>query len=138
VVDRCQVCDSRELRSILFLGFLPPVNELFAIGTRLTQQPAYPAQVLQCERCDLVQLGLIVDPRLLFPPSYPYTSGTTRILRENFQELYREVVSILDPQPKDLIVDIGSNDGTLLSNFAAGHRVLGIEPTDTSQIAIAR
>jgi len=136
VVDRCQVCDSRDLEPIIFVGYLPPVNTMPAIGTPPAEQPAYPAQVLRCRRCELVQLGLIVDPAILFPPSYPYLSGTTRILRENFAELYRESAPLLGLRPEDLVVDIGSNDGTLISNFQnGGHRILGIEPTDVSKIA---
>jgi hypothetical protein len=139
VVDRCQVCDSRDLEPIIFVGYLPPVNEMPAIGTRPAEQPAYPAQVLRCRRCELVQLGLIVDPAILFPPSYPYLSGTTRILRENFAELYREAAPLLGLRAEDLIVDIGSNDGTLLRNFKdAGHRVRGIEPTGAGDLANER
>ncbi len=138
VVETCQVCDSKELEPIFFAGYLPPVNEMPAIGTQPHEQPAYPAQVLQCRRCQLVQLGLVVDPAILFPPSYPYTSGTTRILRENFAEMYAEVRSLFPLSPQDLAVDIGSNDGTLLSNFhQGGHRVHGIEPTNAGHLANA-
>src|SRR5258708_33620877 len=87
------------------------------VGTHPAEQPAYPAQLLRCPRCELVQLGLIVDPKVLFPPEYPYTSGTTRILRENFAELYRESRSLLSLDPRDLVVDIGSNDAPLLRHF---------------------
>ena len=38
--------------------------------------------------CELVQLGLAVDPVIIFPPEYPYTSGTTKLLRDNFADLY--------------------------------------------------
>jgi len=107
VVDRCQVCESRDLEPILFLGYLPPVNTMPLIGTPLAEQPAYPAELLFCKNCTLVQLGLIVDPAILFPPSYPYTSGTTKILRENFAELSREVDSMYPLEPKQLIIDIG-------------------------------
>jgi hypothetical protein len=139
VVDRCQVCDSRDLEPVLFVGYLPPVNTMPTIGTQPTEQPAYPAQVLQCRRCELVQLGLIVDPAILFPPSYPYLSGTTRILRENFAELYRESSELLGLRATDLVVDIGSNDGTLLRNFQdGGHRVRGIEPTGAGTLANER
>ena len=139
VVDRCQVCDSPDLESILFLGYLPPVNTMPLIGTPLTEQPAYPAELLFCKKCTLAQLGLIVDPAILFPPSYPYTSGTTRILRENFAELSREVDSICPLKSGELIIDIGSNDGTLLSNFNKnGVRVLGIEPTNAAKLAVER
>jgi len=137
LVERCQACGQTDLQPVFFAGYLPPVNEMPTIGERPREQPAYPAQVLRCSRCELVQLGLIVDPALLFPPSYPYTSGTTRILRENFKELYGEVSRLYSLGEEDLIVDVGSNDGTLLSNFVAGgHRVYGIEPTNAANLAI--
>lgn len=137
LVDRCQVSGSSDLRSILFVGFLPPVNTMAPIGTRPNEQPAYPAEMLYCPESRLVQLGLIVDPAVLFPPHYAYTSGTTRILRENFAELYDEVMRLYPIGKEALAVDVGSNDGTLLSNFhKGGHRVCGVEPTDTFKIAV--
>jgi SAM-dependent methyltransferase len=139
VVDRCQVCDSANLESLLFLGYLPPVNTMPLIGTPLAEQPAYPAELLRCKECTLAQLGLIVDPAILFPPSYPYTSGTTKILRDNFAELSREVDALYPLKPGQLVVDIGANDGTLLSNFQKeGVRVFGIEPTNAAKLAIER
>jgi hypothetical protein len=135
VVERCQVCDSPELRSVLFIGYLPPVNAMPAIGTRPAEQPAYPAELLHCENCQLVQIGLIVDPAILFPPTYPYTSGTTKILRDNFAQLSREIAERYPLKKSGLIVDIGSNDGTLLSNFTEHARVFGIEPTNAGKLA---
>ncbi len=109
------------------------------IGERPREQVAYPAQLLRCLRCQLVQLGLVVDRSVLFPPEYPYTSGTTKILRENFAELYRECQSVVRLKPSDLIVDVGSNDGTLLSNFKnGGYRVQGIEPAMVGNMANER
>src|SRR5690242_4539523 len=139
VVDRCQVCGAADLDSVLFLGYLPPVNQMRPIGQRPHEQPAYPAELLRCRNCQLVQLGLIVDPAILFPPEYPYTSGTTRILRENFAELQREATAVLGLRGSELIVDVGSNDGTLLENFrAAGHPVCGVEPTLMANLANER
>src|SRR5262249_53818289 len=138
VVENCQVCDSPDLDPVLFLGYLPPVNQMRKIGERPAEQPSYPAQVLYCRRCELVQLGLIVDPQILFPPEYPYTSGTTRILRENFAEMYQEVSKLYPLEQTDLAVDVGSNDGTLLANFKkGGHRVRGIEPSQVGNKANA-
>ena len=138
VVDRCQVCESSDLAPVIFIGYLPPVNAMPLIGTLPHEQPAYPAQVLQCRRCTLVQLGLVVDPAVLFPPEYPYTSGTTKILRENFAELAQEIAELYPLGPSDLVVDIGSNDGTLLSNFSSRGPVHGIEPTNAGKLAIQR
>ena len=138
-VETCQICDSPDLDPVLMLGYLPPVNTMPPIGSRPVEQPAYPAQVLRCRRCSLVQIGTIVDPQVLFPPTYPYTSGTTKILRENFAELYREVMARYPLAAEDLVVDVGSNDGTLLSNFhSRGHRVCGVEPTNAGKLARER
>ncbi len=138
VVEQCQVCSHDKLESVLFLGYLPPVNTMHPIGQRPHEQPSYPAQMLYCSRCGLVQLGLIVDPKILFPPEYPYTSSTTKILRDNFAELYQECKTLVKLGKDDLIVDIGSNDGNLLSNFKDNHRVLGITPEEIGKIAIER
>ena len=138
VVDRCQVCDSPALDSVLFIGYLPPVNTMPPIGSRPAEQPAYPAELLHCNQCQLVQIGLIVDPAILFPPSYPYTSGTTKILRDNFAQLSNEVAERYPLRQSEIIVDIGSNDGTLLSNFTQSARVFGIEPTNAGKLASQR
>jgi len=139
VVERCQVCNYAPLSQVLFLGYLPPVNQMRIIGELPHEQPAYPALVLSCPQCSLVQLGLIVDKEILFPPDYPYTSGTTKNLRDNFAELYAESQTIVPMGPQDLAIDIGSNDGTLLSNFQrGGHRVLGIEPSQVGNLANQR
>src|SRR6202048_1043769 len=138
IVERCQVCDSTQLDSILFIGYLPPVNTMPKIGPRPPEHPASPAELLLCNKCQLVQIGLIVDPAILFPPTYPYTSGTTKILRDNFSQLSGEVAKRYPLKPSELIVDIGSNDGTLLSNFTQQAKVFGIEPTNAGKLAIER
>jgi hypothetical protein len=138
VVERCQICESTNLEPVLFLGYLPTVNQVQKVGEKPHEEPSYPAQLLHCQECHLVQLGLIVDPEILFPPEYPYTSSTTKILRENFSELSKECKTISDLGKNDLIVDIGSNDGNLLSNFKDDHKVLGITPEEIGNLAITR
>ena len=138
-VECCQVCGHAPLENVLSLGYMPPVNQMVPIGRVPRQQPWFPTNLLHCRECDLVQLGLAVDPIIIFPPEYPYTSGTTKLLRDNFADLQRESAAMLGLGKDDLVVDIGSNDGTLLSNFkSGGHRVLGIEPTDVGDIANSR
>src|SRR6201991_959442 len=138
-VECCQVCGHAPLTNVLSLGYMPPVNQMVAIGAVPRQQPWFPTNLLHCAKCDLVQLGLAVDPVIIFPPEYPYTSGTTKLLRDNFAELYAEASKMLGLTKDDLVVDIGSNDGTLISNFQkGGHRILGIEPNDVAKIANAR
>jgi len=138
VVDCCQICNNPNLESILFLGNLPPVNTMPIIGERPKEQAGYPAELLYCPNCHLVQLGLLVDAKILFPPEYPYTSSTTKILRDNFADLYQEINRLIKLAKDDLVIDIGSNDGNLLINFKDNHRVLGITPEEIGKIAIER
>ncbi len=138
VVKKCQICDNMKLEDILFLGYLPPVNKMHNIGEKPCEEINYPAQLLYCPRCHLAQLGLIVDAAVLFPPEYPYTSSTTKILRDNFAQLYEECKTIVNLKADDLVIDIGSNDGNLLSNFSGKHKVLGITPEEIGKIAIQR
>lgn len=134
-IEFCQICGNSHLKSVAFFGYMPPVNEMQVAGSVPREQPSYPLSLMHCSECELVQIGLSIDPVVLFPLSYPYTSGTTRILRENFADLARRCEERFALKAEDLVVDIGSNDGTLLSNFAKAHRVLGIEPTDVGAIA---
>jgi len=136
-VENCQICDNSGLEPVLFLGYIPPVNQMHSIGKRPVEQPAYPAELLFCPECKLVQLGCIVDPEILFAPDYPYTSGTTGILHRNFTEMVVDCTqNVFQIGRNDLVVDIGSNDGTLLSKWKnAGYKVHGIEPTDKAQLA---
>ena len=138
-VECCQVCGGEKLETVLSLGYMPPVNQMVPVGQVQTQLPWFPTNLLYCPDCELVQLGLAVDPVIIFPPEYPYTSGMTKLLRDNFAELYAESSKMLGLTKDDLCIDIGSNDGTLISNFQkGGHRILGIEPTDVSKIANER
>jgi hypothetical protein len=135
-ITKCQCCRAEGLASVLFVGYLPPVNTMPRADCPLDEQPGYPLELVICPQCSLGQINFVVSPNILFPPDYPYTTGTTRILRENFSELAAEVTTCLGLKPDQLVVDIGSNDGTLLSNFRQRHHpVLGIEPTDKSKLA---
>jgi hypothetical protein len=135
-IECCQICGHEPLETVLSLGYMPPVNQMVPIGAIQKQQIWFPTNLMYCSNCELVQLGLAVDPVIIFPPEYPYTSGMTRILRDNFANLYAESSKILGLTKNDLAIDIGSNDGTLISNFQkGGHRILGIEPTDVAKIA---
>lgn len=138
VVTHCQICNNNDLQPLLFVGYLPPVNAMREIGAPPQEEVAYPAQLLICPQCQLIQLGLIVDAEILFPSSYPYTSSTTKILRENFAQLYEECLPIVGLQKEHLVVDIGSNDGNLLINFKDKHRICGVTPEKIGEVAIGR
>lgn len=135
-LERCQSCDTEGLEMVLSLGDTTPVNQMQRVGDVWVEQPKYPIKLMLCHNCDLVQIGYIADAETVFPKDYPYTSNSTFVLRANFADLAAEVLSIVPNLKRpDFVVDIGSNDGTLLANFANTHRVLGIEPTDVATVA---
>ena len=137
-IAKCQISNSKKLKSLIFLGYLPPVNTLRKIGSTLKEEISFPAELLYCEKSKLAQLGCIVDKEILFPYSYPYTSSTTKILKENFNDLYKDTIKIVNLNKNDLIIDIGSNDGNLLSNFKNNHKVLGVTPEEIGKLAIKK
>jgi SAM-dependent methyltransferase len=137
-VTRCQISNSNELESLIFLGYLPPVNNLKKIGSTLKEEISFPAELLYCKKSKLAQLGCIVDKEILFPYTYPYTSSTTKVLRDNFVDLYADTKKIINLNKNDLVIDIGSNDGNLLSNFKDNHKVLGVTPEKIGKIAIKK
>ena len=137
-VTKCQISNSKNLSSLLFLGYLPPDNTLQKIGSVPKEEISFPAELLYCNESKLAQLGCIVNKEILFPYSYPYTSSTTKILRENFVDLYKDTKKITNLKKNDLVIDVGSNDGNLLENFKKNHRVLGITPEKIGNLAIRK
>ena len=87
----CQISGSTDLELILSLGLIPLVNQMSENDSRLSKQMFFPVEIFYSPISKLVQLGVSVDKSLLFPKEYPYTSSTTKNLRDNFQELYEEV-----------------------------------------------
>ena len=137
-ISKCQISGIKDLKTIISIGYLPPVNKLKKINSLLTEDVFFPSELVYSKSSQLVQLSTIVDKEILFPNEYPYTSSTTKILRENFKELYKDCNKIIDISSKDLVIDIGSNDGNLLNNFKEKHRVLGITPEKIGKIAIKK
>ena len=137
-IYKCHISGSENLEMILSLGLIPPVNQMTKIDQKPKEQIFFPTEIYYSPVSKLVQLGITVDQKILFPKEYPYTSSTTKILRENFSELSEEVFSNFKISEEDLVIDIGSNDGNLLSNFKNYTRVLGITPEDIGKIAIER
>ncbi len=77
-VECCQICGNERLETVLSLGYMPPVNQMVAGRRGAAAAALVPDHLLYCDHCELVQLGLAVDPVIIFPPEYPYTSGMTQ------------------------------------------------------------
>jgi hypothetical protein len=126
-ITHCGLCGGNALETVLSLGESPPTCRMVPVGEDTSFEQSHPLELLRCAGCTLVQLSTIVDPSDVFPPDYPYSSGNSRGLHANFADLAREATHWAGLTSSDLVVDIGANDGTLLSKFHC--RTVGVEPT---------
>jgi SAM-dependent methyltransferase len=111
---------------VLSLAPTPPANAF--VDRPGIQQPKFPLDVFFCEGCGHVQLLDVIDPELLFS-DYVYTSGTSPVFIQHFQNYAADLVDEFSLTPGTLAVDVGSNDGTFLRFLKeAGLVVLGIDP----------
>jgi SAM-dependent methyltransferase len=135
----CRLCAGKGLQEVLSLEPTPPANAFVPKELIGTDQATFPLDVFFCKSCGHVQLLDVVDPNILFE-NYVYVSGTSPLFVKHFEDYADDVLSKYRPPKGGLVVDIGSNDGTLLSFFkSAGYAVLGIDPANgISQDATGR
>ena len=132
---RCRSCGS-AVRSFLDLGSTPLANSFLTEDQLDSDEPVFPLEVGFCETCTLVQLMHTVPPERIFR-EYVYVTSTSSSITEHFHELARDAALRFGLGSGDLVVEFGSNDGTLLRGFEPyGVSRLGIEPaTNIAEIA---
>ena len=110
----CRLCGSRDLEKVITLASTPPANELLSVDQLQLCQDTFPLSLFFCNACYHLQLRDVVDPERLFR-NYVYVSGTSPVFRQHFRDYATEIVDRYDLTADSLVVDIGSNDGTLLA-----------------------
>jgi SAM-dependent methyltransferase len=126
--ETCRICEAMDLEPILSLGPTPLANAFLRSPDEFETERSYPLDLSFCARCGLLQLLDVVSPEVLFR-HYLYVTGTSATQIEHNRRYAEAVVDRLSLGPADLVVEVASNDGTLLRAFAAhGVRTLGIEP----------
>lgn len=126
----CRLCHSSDLVRVLELPNTPLANELpvAPIGPEDEPQQEFPLYLVACDQCGHVQLPVVVDPERLFR-DYVYVSGTSPVFCSHFERYAEGETVRCGLQTGDLVVEVGSNDGTLLGYFRdLGMRVLGVDP----------
>lgn len=128
-VVRCRMCQSSKLVKYLDLGFTPPADQFCTKDELNFPEIFYPLRVNLCLNCGLSQLSHVVDPRVLYQHDYLYESSITKTGQRHWKKFSLAVIERLGLSKGSLIVDIGSNDGTLLKFFKqAGMKVAGVDP----------
>ena len=125
---QCLICKGKKLTRFLSLGDLPLANSYLTKKELKKSELKIPLHIYYCHTCHLAQLLDIVGRRLLFN-NYAYFSSASSTLVEHFEKYAEDLIKKFPRQSKQLIIDVGSNDGVLLKPLKKlGARVLGVDP----------
>jgi SAM-dependent methyltransferase len=127
--DNCRLCSGKNIEIAVPLAATPPADAYVSKDKIEIPQELYPLELFFCRDCGHVQLLDVVDPEVLFR-EYIYSTATSPGLVEYFSHYADTAIAQFRPGAGDLVVDIGSNDGTLLNFFKerGGLRALGVDP----------
>jgi hypothetical protein len=130
---KCRHCKSKIINTFLDLGFSPPSNSYLNANDLSKPEINYPLRTVFCENCWLVQTEDFVDAEKMFTSDYAYFSSISHSWLKHSENYSKIIIEKLKLTRDSFIVEIASNDGYLLKNFAkAGIPCLGIEPTKST------
>ena len=121
---KCRVCQTSNLETVMDLGLLP-ISDFPAMPNNIATAPL---EVVLCPNCHLVQLKHTVSRDSLYKGKYWYRSGTNESMILALKDVVNEVCKWVELKPGDCVLDIGSNDGTLLSFYPDTVTIHGFEP----------
>lgn len=126
--DNCRLCLSKNVEIVVELAPVPLAEKYTSEAQADGFSDRYPIDLYMCRDCGHVQLLDVIDSENLWD-DYTYHSGQTKGIVEHFEEVAAKVVGLHNPPAGSLVIDVGSNDGSLLRPFKnRGHRVLGVDP----------
>ena len=125
----CLGCGS-FVEPVLDFGDMPIANG-FLREDEFKSESSFPLSVGFCAECALVQLTQVIDPSKLFHEEYAFFASTSVRMREHFSRFAGQVSGLISGLADPFVVEIGSNDGIMLRNFAeSGVLHLGVEPSE--------
>lgn len=133
-ITQCRICGNKELDLILDLGD-QALTGVFP-DSKEQKVTTGPLQLTKCvgnDACGLVQLRQTYNLDEMYGNNYGYRSGLNMAMCQHLEEVYNKVCELANLQINDLVIDIGSNDGTLLNEFVYIDRhkkpkLIGIDP----------
>lgn len=124
----CRLCEGGRLERAIPMRPSPIADDYIGPDRLAEEQPLFDLDVYLCADCGHAQLLEVVDASCLFT-NYIYTTSISTRLVQEFQTLSRDLTARFALRPNDLVLDIGSNDGTFLGFLrSSGCRVLGVDP----------
>ena len=126
--DKCRLCESKKLQLVVPLLPTPVAEKYLTKSELLKDELICPLDLWMCEDCGHVQLIDIIEPNYLYN-DYTYSSGRSKGLVNHFKEYAKYICEKFKIQNNSFVIDIGSNDGTLLKFFKEFNlTTLGIDP----------
>jgi len=126
-IEQCRICKSNDLTIVISLGEQYITSRFPVYGDFTT--PKTPIDLCVCNNCRLLQLLQTTFSAELYEYEYGYRSGISNTMREHLKNYQLEIASIVNLQDGDTIVDIGSNDSTMLQYYSSGLKRIGVDPT---------
>ncbi len=123
-IKKCRICQSPKLKEIINLGEMALTG---VFPSKPCKMKKYPIILIECKKCKLVQLKHQFNKITLFGDNYGYRSGLNKSMVVHLNEIVRNIEKRVKITDADVVMDIGSNDGTLLKAYKYGQR-MGYEP----------
>ena len=127
LIKNCRSCSGNKFKKLFSLGNLSFTGK-FAKNSTVNIPKAELALVM-CDDCDLVQLNNNFNLKYLYGPDYGYRTGINKTMTEHMKSVVSSVKKIANLKKKDAVLDIASNDGTLLNFYSKSLFRAGIDPT---------
>lgn len=132
----CQISGKKNLIDVIDLGNQPLADSLIKKKDLNKKEKKYPLKLLRSPTLGYAQLNYIVPGEEVYHPSYPYRPGITKEILMHYNDQVKENIKRLKLQKGDLVIDVGSNDGSLLSYYKKFNmNVAGVEPTNIADMA---
>lgn len=128
-VYQCRACGSDELADLFSLGD-QYVSDFVPEG-RERDGPHCPIELCICQNCTLVQQRWTAQQDFMYTRHYWYRSGVTETMRAALEDVVVQASVSVQLHRDDVVLDIGSNDGTLLRHWnwvRPGLTTVGFEP----------
>lgn len=128
---KCRICNIEIENPFLSLGKMPLSNSL--VSNLYEEEIKYPLDIYYCSECHFVQTPEFESGRKIFSEGYPYFSSYSTMWMDHCKNYVDKIIKKLNINRNSLVVEIGSNDGSLLEHFKNKNvPVLGIEPVTTA------
>lgn len=130
-ISQCRICKGSSFETVVDLGW-QALTGIFPREADIDCSPGGPLKLIRCvstEGCGLVQLAHSFDPNQMYGDNYGYRSGLNTSMVEHLRARVNQITARLALKTGDVVIDIGSNDGTTLGFYSHDLTRIGIDPT---------